>query len=131
MRFEWDDAKRKSNLKTHDLDFADAEIVFGGLTVSYEDDRFRYNEQRLVTLGLLRGIPVSIVHSESQDVIRIFSFRRATHNETAFFFETIADSLPAGQIEPEADKGHSGTSRTRPKARRAGHRKKRTKTRSP
>ena len=76
MRFEWDEAKRKSNLKAHDLDFAAAEIVFGGLTASYEDDRFRYDEQRFVTLGLLRGVPVSIVHTESQDVIRIISFRR-------------------------------------------------------
>jgi len=55
MRFEWDDAKRKSNLKAHGLDFAEAELVFGGLTASYEDDRFRYREQRFVTLGLLRA----------------------------------------------------------------------------
>ena len=52
MQFEWDEAKRKSNLKTHGLDFADAELVFGGLTASYEDDRFHYDEQRFVTLGL-------------------------------------------------------------------------------
>jgi uncharacterized DUF497 family protein len=44
MRFEWDEAKRKSNLKTHGFDFAETEIVFGGLTASYEDDRFRYHE---------------------------------------------------------------------------------------
>ena len=69
MRFEWDEAKRKSNLKVHGLDFADAALVFGGLTASYEDDRFRYNEQRFVSLGLLRGVPVSIVHTESQEVI--------------------------------------------------------------
>jgi uncharacterized protein (DUF4415 family) len=65
MRFEWDEAKRKSNLKTHSLDFADAKLVFSALTASYEDDRFRYAEQRFVTLGLLRGPPVSIVHTES------------------------------------------------------------------
>jgi uncharacterized DUF497 family protein len=128
MRFEWDEAKRKSNLKTHGLDFADAELVFGALTTSYEDDRFRYAEQRFVTLGLLRGTPVSIVHTESQDVIRIISFRRATNHETAFFFETIADHLstPGG---PEADKGHGRASGTRSKTRRSRHRKKRPKAR--
>ena len=129
MRFEWDEAKRKSNLKTHGLDFTDAEIVFGGLTASYEDDRFRYNERRFVTLGLLRGVPVSIVHTESQDVIRVISFRRATHHETAFFFETVADHLPPSSTESEAGEGHGRTSGARSKARRSGHRKKRTKAR--
>jgi uncharacterized DUF497 family protein len=128
MRFEWDDAKRKSNLKAHNLDFAEAKIVFGGLIASYEDDRFRYNEQRFVTLGLLRGVPVSIVHTESQDVIRIISFRRATLHETAFFFETIADQLPPA-AQPEAGEAHGRASGTRSKTRRSGHRKKRPKTR--
>jgi uncharacterized protein len=129
MRFEWDEAKRKSNLRTHGLDFADAELVFSGLTASYEDDRFRYNEQRFVTLGLLRGVPVSIVHTESQDVIRVISFRRATHHETAFFFETIADHLPPRPIEPKNGEGHGRAPGTRSKTRRSGHRKKRAKAR--
>ena len=128
MRFEWDEAKRKSNLKTHGLDFAEAELVFGALTASYEDDRFRYTEQRFVTLGLLRGTPVSIVHTESQDVIRIISFRRATNHETAFFFETIADHLST-PYSSEADKGLGRASGTRPKTRGSRHRKKRPKTR--
>ena len=128
MRFEWDDAKRKSNLKVHGLDFADAELVFGGLTASYEDDRFRYSEQRFVTLGLLRGVPVSIVHTESQDVIRIISLRRATHHETAFFFETIADQLPP-TVESKAGEAHGRAPGARSKTRRSGHRKKRPKAR--
>jgi uncharacterized protein len=128
MRFEWDEAKRKSNLKAHGLDFAEAELVFSGLTASYEDDRFRYSEQRFVTLGLLRGVPVSIVHTESPDVIRIISFRRATHHETAFFFETIADQLPP-PAESKTGEAHRRASGTRSKARRSGHRKKRPKAR--
>jgi uncharacterized protein len=56
MRYEWDEAKRTSNLKEHGFDFADAEAVFAGLTATYEDDRFIYAEQRFVTLGLLRGL---------------------------------------------------------------------------
>ncbi len=128
MRFEWDEAKRKSNLKTHGLDFAEAAVVFASLTASYEDDRFRYGEQRFVTLGLLRGTPVSIVHTESQDVIRSISFRRATHHETAFFFETIAEHLPTPD-KPQAGEGHRRASGTRSKTRGSSHRKKRPKTR--
>jgi len=89
MRFTWDEPKRGRNLKDHGLDFADAEKVFGGSTFTYEDNRFHYAEQRFVTLGLLEGIPVSIVHTETKERIHIISFRKATRRETAIFFENL------------------------------------------
>ena len=89
MRFTWDERKRASNLRVHGLDFADASKVFGGPTVTYEDDRFRYDEQRLVTLGLLNAVAVSIVHTESKDRIHVISFRRATRHEEAFLLKSI------------------------------------------
>jgi uncharacterized DUF497 family protein len=91
MRFTWSEAKRKSNLKNHGLDFRDAPKVFEGLTFTFEDDRFDYAEQRFVTLGLLNGTPVSIVHMEIVDHIHIISFRKATKNEQIIFFENIQD----------------------------------------
>lgn len=51
MKYTWDEAKRQSNLRKHRLDFADAEIVFDGLTLTFEDDRFDYSEQRFITIG--------------------------------------------------------------------------------
>ena len=89
MRFTWDEVKRKRNLKDHGLDFVDARRVFEGATFTYEDDRFRYQEQRLVTLGLLEGIPVSIAHTETRACIHIISFRKATKRETAILFENL------------------------------------------
>lgn len=89
MRFTWTEAKRKRNLKDHALDFVDAKRVFDGTTFTYEDDRFRYHEQRFVTLGLLDGIPVSMVHTETSDRIHIISFRKATRRETAILFENL------------------------------------------
>lgn len=89
MRFTWDEVKRKRNLKDHGLDFVDAKWVFEGLTFTYEDDRFRYDEQRFVTLGLFKGLPVSIVHTESEDRIHVISFRKATKRETAILFENL------------------------------------------
>ncbi|MGQ0524380.1 MAG: BrnT family toxin [Betaproteobacteria bacterium] len=89
MRFTWDEAKRKRNLKDHGLDFVDAERVFMGATFTYEDDRFRYEEQRFVTLGLLKGVPVSVVHTETTSRIHIISFRKATRRETAILFENL------------------------------------------
>jgi uncharacterized DUF497 family protein len=89
MRFTWDEVKRKRNLKDHSLDLVDAKRVFEGLTFTYEDDRFRYDEQRFVTLGLFKGLPVSIVHTESADRIHVISFRKATKRETAILFENL------------------------------------------
>lgn len=89
MRVTWDEPKRKRNLKEHGLDFVDVRLVFDGLTFTYEDDRFRYEEQRFVTLGLFEGIPVSIVHTETKDRIHIISFRKATKRETAILFENF------------------------------------------
>jgi len=89
MRFTWDEVKRKRNLKDHGLDFVDAPRVFNGATFTYEDDRFRYDEERFVTLGLLRGIPVSLVHTETKHRIRVISFRKATKRETAILFQNI------------------------------------------
>jgi len=89
MRFGWDEHKRSVNLKIHKLDFRDAPEVFDGRTVTYEDDRFNYGEQRFVTLELLKGIAVSIVHTETPEQIRIISFRKATRNEEAYLFKSL------------------------------------------
>lgn len=89
MRFTWKEVKRKSNLKIHGVDFRDAFKVFEGPTFTFEDDRFNYREQRFVTLGLLKGIPVSLVHTETADSIHVISFRKATQNEQIIFFQNI------------------------------------------
>jgi uncharacterized protein len=91
MRFTWSERKRAINLKEHGLDFVDAARVFEGLTFTYEDDRFAYGEQRFLTLGLLAGVPVSIAHTESDDEIRIISFRKATGREARRFFDEVQD----------------------------------------
>lgn len=91
MRFTWSERKRSVNLTEHGLDFVDAPRVFEGLTFTYEDDRFAYGEQRFVTLGLLAGVPVSTAHTESDDEIRIISFRKATEREARRFFREVQD----------------------------------------
>jgi uncharacterized DUF497 family protein len=91
MHFSWDEKKRKANLRDHGLDFVDVETVFKGLTFTYEDDRFRYGEQRFVTLGFQGGVVVSIVHTETEHEIRVISFRKATTNEQVILFQSLED----------------------------------------
>jgi uncharacterized DUF497 family protein len=89
MRFTWDERKRKTNLRDHGFDFADARRVFEGLTATYEDDRFPYGELRFVTLGLLNGVAVSIVHLEAHERIHVISFRRANRHEERILFKSL------------------------------------------
>jgi uncharacterized DUF497 family protein len=91
MRFLWDERKRTKNLQSHGFDFLDAPRVFEGVTFTYEDDRFDYDEQRFVTLGFLGGVPVSIVHTETTEIIRVISFRKATRHEEAILFQSLKD----------------------------------------
>jgi len=89
MEFTWSETKRAANIKAHGLDFVDAPRAFEGLTFTFEDNRFSYREPRFVTLGLLAGIPVSIIHTETDHEIRIISFRKATKHEATIFFSKI------------------------------------------
>ena len=89
MEFTWSERKRTANVTVHGLDFLDARSVFDGLTYTFEDHRFSYGEQRFVTLGLLAGIPVSVVHTENDHEIRIISFRKATKRESKIYFDAI------------------------------------------
>jgi len=91
MLFEWDEAKRQSNIQKHGIDFIGIEGVFAGTTVTILDDRFDYGESRFITLGLLSGRVVVIAHTETHEVIRIISVRKATRDEEASYFKEIAD----------------------------------------
>jgi uncharacterized DUF497 family protein len=91
MRFEWDEAKRRTNLRVHGFDFADGEKVFANATLSLPDGRFDYGETRVLTFGILNGRVVAIVHTETDEVIRIISFRKALKNEEEKYFKEITD----------------------------------------
>ena len=87
MRYIWDEAKRKANLKKHGLDFADAEKVFVGPLVLIEDTRKDYGEQRMIGIGLLDCLVVLIVHVEADETIRIISMRKADTDEIDLFYK--------------------------------------------
>lgn len=89
IRFIWDEAKRLSNIADHGFDFMDVPAVFSGSTMTFEDDRFDYDEQRFVTLGFLKEVAVSVVHTETESEIHVISFRKATRRESRLLHESI------------------------------------------
>jgi uncharacterized protein len=68
MRFEWDETKRISNLWKHGLDFEDVERAFENTTVTLPDNRF---------------------DTETNDLLRVISFRKATPREEKHYYENI------------------------------------------
>ena len=91
MRFEWNEAKRRTNIRKHGIDFVGIDQVFDGVTLTIEDTRLDYGETRFVTLGLLEGRVVVVAHTEHNDAIRIISVRKATQYEETNYFKKIAD----------------------------------------
>lgn len=80
--FVWDEAKRKSNLKKHGLDFRDAYLVYENPDkCTY--DASRGDEYRLmdVALAVVRGRLLTLVYTEQDDVVRVISFRNASRTE--------------------------------------------------
>lgn len=88
MRFEWDEGKRCQIFRKHGIDFLEVDDVFAGDTITILDDRV-FHERRFHTYGLLKGKVVTIVHTETDEVIRLISVRKATKNEEKTYFKEI------------------------------------------
>ncbi len=89
QEFDWDENKRLLNARNHAIDFNDITAVFDGDIVTVEDNRFDYGEQRFITLGLLKGRVVAVVHTERGAITRIISARKATKYEQITYFEQV------------------------------------------
>ena len=86
----WDEPKRQSNLKDHELDFVGCEAVFDGLVVAWDDDRMIYGELRINLLGWLNGTVVHMTYTERQEDFHVISLRKAQKHEIRYFIAQIA-----------------------------------------
>jgi uncharacterized protein len=91
MTYEWDERKRRVNLKKHGIDFIDVPEVFDGAVVIIPDERFDYGETRFVALGILKSLVVVVAYTERGENIRMISARKATKNEQIYYFQEIAN----------------------------------------
>ena len=81
MRITFDPAKRDKTLQERGLDFADAEIVFAGVTLEIEDKRYDYGESRFICYGLLLGRMVVVGYTPRGADRHVFSMRKANERE--------------------------------------------------
>ena len=90
--FEWDEEKKQTNFSDHGLSFEDAETVFSGKCVTFEDTRYDYGEPRFVTLGRLEGRTVVIAHTPRGENTRMISMRKANSREQKTYKERLEAS---------------------------------------
>lgn len=90
MRYIFDSKKRTANLKKHGYDFNDAQpVIESGRTATFEDRRFDYDEQRFITLGVLRDDVVVIATAETGETVRVISMRKAERNEEKIYYDNL------------------------------------------
>jgi uncharacterized DUF497 family protein len=89
MRYEWDEKKRRANLRKHKLDFRDAHHVLEDPCIlEFIDTREDYGEERIIAIGLLKEIIVTVVvYTERGNITRIISLRKATTKEQELYYE--------------------------------------------
>jgi uncharacterized DUF497 family protein len=89
--YEWDQRKRRANVKKHGIDFIDVPKVFDGDVVILPDERFEDGETRFIAIGILKSFVVVVAYTERAENIRIISARKATKNEQIYYFQQIAN----------------------------------------
>jgi uncharacterized protein len=65
VKFEWDEAKNRGNIRKHGLDFNDAPQIFKGPMLVQLDARQEYSEQRWIGIGFIQQRVVVVVYTES------------------------------------------------------------------
>jgi hypothetical protein len=91
MSYEWDERKRRTNVKKHGIDFTDVPELFDSDVVIIPDERFDYGEPRFIAIGILKNLVVVVAYTERDENIRIISARKATKNEQIYYFQEIAN----------------------------------------
>ena len=89
MDFEWDEDKRRSNIRKHGIDFLDAALIFETDTIEWIDDREDHGEERMIALGLSGLTVLRVTYTLRGGAIRIVSAQKASKRDEKKYFEAI------------------------------------------
>ena len=94
MQFEWNEQKRKTNIRKHGFDFRDAWKIFNSPMLVAPDDRQDYGEDRWIGIGMLEGRIVVIIFTErNDDTIRTISRMKALTHERIRYEQHLRNQL--------------------------------------
>jgi uncharacterized protein len=89
MRIEFDAAKDKANRATHGVSLALAQELDWDAALVWVDDRFEYDELRMIALAPESSTLYYVAFVERGSVRRIISLRRATRREVKHYVENF------------------------------------------
>jgi len=93
IKFESDESKNKLNIKKHKVSFEEAKSAFYDEKARLIADPDHSNsEDRFILLGIssqLKILVVSYTYRKDDEIIRIISVRKATKNESKYYFGRI------------------------------------------
>jgi uncharacterized protein len=91
LKFEWDEAKNRLNMKRHGVNFADVVNFLDdpGL-IERLDLRVDYGEERIMAYSNVAGRIMAILFVERGGAIRLISARPASRDETDDYFKSNA-----------------------------------------
>jgi len=85
LQFEWDERKKKANIKKHGVSFDEARTVFyDENAIQFFDPDHSEDEDRFILLGMSFKLQILVVchcFRKSETVVRIISVRKADRNE--------------------------------------------------
>lgn len=91
MRYTWDAAKNRANVKRHKIAFEDAQRIFEGPTVERVDDRFDYGEIRVYAIGLVNGLEITVIYTDRDgDERHLISAWRSEPHERRHYWQNLA-----------------------------------------
>ncbi|MDZ7264942.1 MAG: BrnT family toxin [candidate division KSB1 bacterium] len=91
LTFEWDPNKAKRNLEIHGVSFDEASTAFKDpLSLVIYDPLHSEEEDRFVLIGTsFANRLLVVIHTESDDIIRIISARKANKNERKYYEKNV------------------------------------------
>ena len=93
MNFAWDPEKSAANLRERGFEFASR--IFDCLTLEKEDHRHDYREARVIAVGRVDTVTLTVIYTDRSDekgiVRRIVSARRSNRRERQAYEEAVED----------------------------------------
>ena len=78
----WDEAKRKTNLEKHGLDFADADMVYEDpRKITFQSPRKGEAREQDIAMVAVRGRVLTLIYVDRGTDIQVISFRVASRVE--------------------------------------------------
>lgn len=91
MSISYDPNKNLSNVEKHGLDFEQVSDLDWDNAWVYEDKRNAYNEVRFIAYSTLNGRLHFVCFTETEDGIRVISFRKANNREVERYEQKALD----------------------------------------